>query len=162
MFENDMRQHCCCFTGHREHKLKRPEEEIRKELEKAVGQAIEDGYTTFITGMATGTDIWAGEIVLQMKKHYPDLKLIAVVPYKGFEKNWDKSSQERYYNLLTHADLVQYICPHYTHYVFQIRNEWMVDRSSRVIAVYNGEAGGTRNTIRYARNAAVPVEIITG
>ena len=162
MSETDMRQHRCCFTGHREHKLKRPEDEIRKDLKEAVLQAIEGGYTTFITGMATGTDIWAGEIVLELKKQNPDLKLIAAVPYEGFEKSWDKDWKDRYRYLLTQADLVRYICPHYASYAFQKRNEWMVDRSSRVIAVYNGEAGGTRNTIRYAKKMAVPVEIITG
>ena len=41
-----------------------------------------------------------------------------------------------------------------------IRNEWMVDRSARVIAVYNGEAGGTRNTIAYAAKKNVTVRQI--
>jgi hypothetical protein len=33
----------------------------------------------------------------------------------------------------------------------------MVDRSARVIAVYNGASGGTRNTIKYAEKHCVPV-----
>ena len=33
----------------------------------------------------------------------------------------------------------------------------MVDRSSRVIAFYNGESGGTRNTILYAESKGVEV-----
>lgn len=38
----------------------------------------------------------------------------------------------------------------------------MVDRSSRVVAVYNGEPGGTRNTIDYARsNQDVSIETIS-
>ena len=36
-------------------------------------------------------------------------------------------------------------------------NEWMVNHSARVIAVYNGEAGGTRNTIVYANKHGVDV-----
>ena len=36
----------------------------------------------------------------------------------------------------------------------------MVDRSSRVIAAYNGESGGTKNTIRYANSKNVEVENI--
>ena len=74
-----MRQHRCCFTGHREHKLHRAEDEIRKALEEAILLAIRGGFTTFITGMATGVDIWAGEIVLELKSQYPELKLIAAV-----------------------------------------------------------------------------------
>ena len=46
------RPKCCCFTGHRENKLKRSEKEILEDLKQAINQAIDDGYTTFITGMA--------------------------------------------------------------------------------------------------------------
>lgn len=40
---------------------------------------------------------------------------------------------------------------------FQRRNEWMVDHAGRVIAVFNGEKGGTKNTIDYAERQHVPV-----
>ena len=42
MSETDLRLHRCCFTGHREHKLHRPEAEIRKDLENAILLAIKD------------------------------------------------------------------------------------------------------------------------
>lgn len=40
---------------------------------------------------------------------------------------------------------------------FQLRNVWMVDHSSRLIACWDGEPGGTANTIQYAkrRNTAI-------
>ena len=55
------------------------------------------------------------------------------------------------------ADLKRFICEKYSKACFQIRNEWMVKHSARVIAVYNGEAGGTRNTIVYANKHGVDV-----
>ena len=45
---------------------------------------------------------------------------------------------------------------------YQKRNEWMVDHSSRVIAFFNGEPGGTANTIDYARKRGVDVVIVGG
>lgn len=47
---------------------------------------------------------------------------------------------------------MKYICPGYSRSCFQTRNEWMVNHSARVIAVYNGERGGTKNTIDYANS----------
>lgn len=41
-----------------------------------------------------------------------------------------------------------------------MRNEWMVDRSSLVIAVYNGESGGTKNTIECAKAHGIEVVMI--
>ena len=37
----------------------------------------------------------------------------------------------------------------------------MVNRASRVIAVYNGTAGGTRNTIEYAKAQGVCLRVIS-
>ena len=58
------------------------------------------------------------------------------------------------------ADLVRFICPGYSEDCFQRRNQWMVDHSARVIAVYNGQPSGTRNTIEYARRYGVPVVLL--
>lgn len=55
--ESEMRMHRCCFTGRRPQKLRRSGKEIKANLENAIQQAIADGYTTFITGMAYGVDI---------------------------------------------------------------------------------------------------------
>jgi len=38
----------------------------------------------------------------------------------------------------------------------------MVDHSTRVIAVYNGEPGGTKNTIDYANRMNIAVAQIKG
>lgn len=72
--ENEKRLHRCCFTGHRPEKLSLSENEVKHLLEKAIDNAIADGYVTFITGMAKGTDIWAAEIVLEKKKRNDDFR----------------------------------------------------------------------------------------
>lgn len=150
-----MRLRRCCFTGHRPQKLRRSEKEIKVDLETAIQQAITDGYTTFITGMAYGVDIWAGQIVVQLRKSNPALHLIAAVPFRGFEDRWSADWKRAYQELLEQADLVMYICPGYNAGAYQRRNEWMVDHSSRMIAVFNGEPSGTKNTIEYANKQAV-------
>lgn len=153
--EAELRLHRCCFTGHRPEKLIRSEAEIKKDLEAAILQAINDGFVTFITGMARGVDIWAAEIVLQLRKQNPNLHLITASPYEGFESRWTEDWKVRYNTVMEQADLIRYVCKGYSKACFQIRNEWMVDRSARVIAVYNGEPGGTRNTIEYAEKNKV-------
>ena len=160
--EEEMRLHRCCFTGHRPEKLRRSEQAIRSDLEKQIKQAIADGFTTFITGMARGTDIVAGEIVLQLRSEKNPVRLICASPYPGFEEGWSIVWQERYRNILDIADLVRYISPCYSRSCFQIRNEWMVNHSSRVIAVFNGQPSGTKNTIDYAHRHGVPVIQIEG
>lgn len=160
--ETKLRKHRCCFTGHRPEKLSRTERAIKSDLKKEIKLAIKDGYTVYLTGMARGTDLWAAEIVLALRKRNKDLKLICAVPYEGFELRWSEPWQNLYQQILAEADLVKVVGNGYHPGIFQIRNEWMVDRSSRIIAVYNGQSGGTRNTICYADKHSIPVRSIDG
>lgn len=162
MTENDKRMHRVCFTGHRPEKLTRTEKDIVRDLEKEIRQAIADGLSVFITGMARGVDIWAAQIVLSLRNSGYDIKLICACPYDGFESGWSKDWQKQYKEILAAADYVKYVCEGYSRSCFQIRNEWMVNHAARVIAVFNGEKSGTKNTIDYAAKAGIPVVRIEG
>lgn len=155
--ENEKKQHRCCFTGHRPNKLDYSESEIKPLLETAVDNAISDGYVTFITGMAEGVDIWAAEIVLEKKKHNTALHLICAIPHPDFEKRRGFFEERRYNHILKNSDYVTTISDHYYKACYQKRNEWMVDRSSLVIAVWNGQPSGTKNTIDYAKRQGIDV-----
>lgn len=160
--ESELRRHRCCFTGHRREKLTRSEVEIRLDLAREILQAIDEGYIVFITGMARGVDQWAAEIVLQLRKKNKDLKLICAVPYEGVEKRWSFREQWAYRNILSKADYIQVIGQEYSPDIFQIRNEWMCNHSSKLIAVYNGHPSGTRNTINYAIRQGIAITRIQG
>lgn len=160
--EAEMRLHRCCFTGHRPEKLRRTEREIRNDLEREIRKAVHDGLNVFISGMARGVDINAAEIVLQIRSEGYPVRLICASPYPGFEQSWNQNWQARYGAVMAAADLVRYICPRYSRECFQTRNEWMVNHSSRVIAVFNGRPSGTKNTIDYALRQGVPVIQIKG
>lgn len=160
MTEAEKRTHRVCFTGHRPEKLTRSERDIKRDLEKEIRQAMEDGLTVFISGMARGVDIWAAQIVLRLRGQGHDIKLICACPYAGFESRWSESWQKQYRQVLAAADFVKY--GEYSPSCFQARNEWMVNHSSRVIAVFGGRKSGTKNTIDYALKSGVPVVHIEG
>lgn len=162
MTETEKRLHRVCFTGHRPEKLTHSDKDIKKELEKEIRQAVTDGLNVFITGMARGVDIWAAQIVLRLRDEGYDVKLICACPYDGFECGWNQEWQKQYREILTAADFVKYVCGGYSRSCFQVRNEWMVNHSARVIAVFNGENGGTKNTMDYAAKAGVPIVTIKG
>ena len=157
MKEEEMRKHRCCFTGHRPDKMELGEKEIKPLLEKAIDDAISKGFVTFITGMAMGTDIWAAEIVLEKKKKNEAIRLICALPHPNFESRRSLTEKMRFSKILKKADLVRQINEHYFTGCYQVRNEWMVDRSNLVIAVFNGQKSGTKNTIDYAKKKNVQV-----
>lgn len=146
------------FTGHRPNKLGGYDEEvdqikeIKFQLKKHIDMAIRMGYTSFITGMAIGVDTWASEAVLDAKKENPELKLICAIPFKGQEHMWPLPSKKRYWKIVDNADEIHIISEgDYTVEKMQLRNEWMVDHSKVLIAVWNGTKSGTGNCIKYAK-----------
>ena len=112
--------------------------------------------------MARGVDIWAAQIVLMLRDEGYNVKLMCACPYEGFERGWSQEWQKAYREILAAADFVKYVCEGYSRACFQIRNEWMVNHSARVIAVFNGEKSGTKNPIDNATRQNVPVQFIKG
>lgn len=155
--EAEKRAKRCCFTGHRPEKLNIQEDVVRANLGEAIDMAISRGFQTFICGMARGVDLWAGQEVLLRKQRDPAIKLICATPFPGFEKSWSPYWRNVYFETASMADYKVAICQTYTRDCFQKRNEWMVTHSGLVIAAYNGEAGGTRNTVLFANRHQVPV-----
>ena len=138
----------CCVTGHRDIPQKEMNH-VRAALRREIDCAVADGYTCFMSGFAEGADQYFVEIVMELQKENPALKLIAVLPYR---KRLDslKSTAGSYEMLEACADVVV-MQEEYQPSVYSHRNRYMVEHSDRVIAVYDGrEKGGTVRTIRFA------------
>ena len=118
--ERILRQHRCCFTGHRPEKCSRDAEEIRAELGQEIDLAIDNGFTTFITGMARGTDLWAGQIVMERKRQDTHLHLICAIPYPGFEKKWSEQWRSLYQRVLDASDYTKYFFQKFSYASFQV------------------------------------------
>ena len=112
--------------------------------------------------MAKGVDIVAAEIVLRLREQDKRLKLICALPHPGFGLHWGGGWTERFQSVLAQADLESAICSSFSYASYQARNEWMCRHSGLVIAVFNGERGGTKNTLDYARKIGVPSILING
>ena len=160
------REHSCCFTGHRPQKLPWGFDEsdthcveLKRKLRSAIKLAITHGITMFYTGMAMGTDLWAAEIVLRLRSEGEQIRLIAACAFRGMEERWDTEWQERYRSILLSANGVYYIGERPGTASFLKRDRWMVDHASRLIAVYCGVPGGTRETIEYAKAEGIEVVV---
>lgn len=141
-----MKEKTCCVTGHREIPAEKIEY-VTAELEKEILAAAEDGCTRFISGLAEGVDLIFAAIVTKLKARGQPLVLEAAIPYAGRLKSKDPLFQK----MLSVCDRQKVLCDRYSYDCFFLRNRYMVDESSRVIAVYDGRAGGgTSYTIHYA------------
>lgn len=158
--EEELRKHRCAFTGHRPEKVVGQEGYAIVELRKAIEAAVRDGYTTFITGCSRGVDLWAADIVIEMRRYDKRLKLVCAIPFEGFDDKWPPDWKKHLNLIKKEADWIQIISKEYHADAYQKRNTWMVNKASKIIAVCNGEPSGTLNTVRYAEAQNVSVHMI--
>lgn len=120
--------------------------------------AYADGCRNFFCGMAMGYDLLAAETVLSLQSELPDLRLIAVIPYRGQTERWSDAMKSRHDDILRNANDTVILSEHYYQGCLLRRNDYMVGRSSRLIAWFNGNPkGGTFYTYRIAKAKGLTV-----
>jgi uncharacterized phage-like protein YoqJ len=127
-----------CFSGHRYY-VSAPDDEAR--LAAALEAAFEDGYRTFISGMAPGFDLAAGEAAVRLRSLHTEVALVAAIPFAGQPAGYSTADRARYDALLAAADEVRVLAERYSHGCYLRRDDWMVGRSGRIICWYDGAGG---------------------
>jgi len=161
------------FTGHRPPDLGGWDEDndiarqVKRWLYASIVRAIEKGKRTFITGMATGVDIWAAEAVLALKGTYHDLRLVCACPYMSQPDRWARFNKARWRRLMEEADEFHIISDdppegaNGSEFARRLngRNHWMVNSAPVGIGVMRSDkaSGGTRNCLSYAKRKQCPV-----
>ena len=110
---------------------------------------------TFITGMAAGFDLWAADEAIKL-----GLDITAAVPWRGHKPR--KADEELYAHILASAKSVVYVVDQDNYpggWVYQKRNEWMVDHADLIMAYWNPNKpfGGTYNCYQYAKDQDKPI-----
>ncbi|MBO5421208.1 MAG: DUF1273 family protein [Clostridia bacterium] len=158
-----------CFTGHRPQTLKflwNEECEMCKNLKMQIKNTItelieKENAFHFISGMALGVDMICAEIVLDLKKTYPQITLECAIPCETQAAKWTEKYRDRYFNTIIASDKETLLQTHYTADCMMKRNKYMVDKSDIVVAVWNGSKGGTANTVNYAKQSGKTIKQIT-
>jgi uncharacterized phage-like protein YoqJ len=152
------------FTGHRPPRIGgyNVPNPIYTEIRAAINMILETYKRTcptlrVITGMAQGVDQWAAELCIEL-----DIPFTAAIPFKGQENMWPESSKREYHRLLEKADKVVIVSEgDFSAEKMQIRNEWMVNNCTLLVAVYDGSAGGTSRAVKYAEKVGREVKRIS-
>lgn len=164
----DLNSTTLCFTGHRSQKLpwlfNETDErclEMKKVLRVEIESSILSGYKTFISGMAIGFDMICAEIVLELKKKYTDIKIIGALPCKNQDCKWREKEKNRYRKLISQLDETRCIYDEYNGAeCMHERNCYMINKSSKVIALFDGKSGGTKKTLEYAKVQGLKIVVI--
>lgn len=137
------------LTGHRPEKIEDSMDVkifFRREFERLQPERV-------IQGCASGCDLWGGAVAINM-----GFDVTSAKPWAGFRpRAADRALYEWVLNnskeVVDVTEYIKYPGP----WVYQKRNEWMVDHATMVLAVWDGTSGGTSNCVCYAKTNHVPV-----
>lgn len=141
------------ITGHRPTNIggyKIPNPTYTKIYDQVLNTFKEINPKCIISGMALGTDQLAVKVAIES-----GIPFIACVPFIGQESIWPAESQKEYQRLLSLAQEVVIVSPgSYSAQKLMIRNQWIVENSDEILAVWNGQTqGGTYSCVQLAQKA---------
>ena len=125
------------------------------DIERAIIDAIEDGIENFLNGGQGYFDQACASVVHRLKKRYPQIKNILVIPYRDFSVFNDSLFDEIVYPFESHT---------FSYYTYKgnipKRNRILVDRSSVAIC-YVYRSGGASKTLDYAKKKNLKIIDLT-
>lgn len=151
-----MKNKTCCFSGHRKLQSVKKYELVSK-LEKVIIELAESGFLYFETGGALGFDTLVAQTVLRLKKDYPQIKLVLVLPCESQSIKWKNEDREIYERIKSRADKVIYTSKYYFRGCMHKRNRYLVDSSSVCVCFLSESTGGTFYTVNYAMKNGIKV-----
>lgn len=153
-----MKEKTIAFTGHRMIPVEQMDA-VRMLLNSRIREAYRNGYRCFLCGMALGFDMLAAEEILSLKEGLPELKLVAVVPFRNQDALWTDDWKQKYRRILKQADRVILLNEIFYRRCLLDRNDFMLKHCSKVIAFFNGSPkGGSFYTCKEAERMGISVE----
>lgn len=161
-----LKEKTVCFSGHRPEKLPfggDSSAEITRVLKSLlydeILKSIHDGYNTFVTGLANGFDTWAAEIIIELKGNGYDIRLVSASPYESHGSGFNVAERWARARIIENSDEFVNVSKNYDKNCMKRRNEYMVNRSSKLIAMVSDYKSGTGQTIRYAKSQGLELKI---
>lgn len=125
-----------------------------------IENAILDGADTFYCGLTSGVDLWAADIVLHMQRQFPQVQLVAVLPYTGCLPAAQGTERYHLNSILENAAHIHTISSYYTRECFRERIRFMVTHSRRMIALTTDTRSGTGQAMRFAARAGLEMRVL--
>lgn len=143
-------------TGYKQHELgifddKHPGIKfIKKALESRFVELIDEGLEWIIISGQLGVEMWAAEVVINLKETYPLLKLAIITPFKEQEKNWNETNKGKFQNISSKADYTVSLTsiPYEAPWQFIEKDKFLMRNSDGMLIVYDEENEGSPRFIK--------------
>ncbi|MGM0157168.1 hypothetical protein IGI47_001478 [Enterococcus sp. AZ191] len=117
---------------------------IKKVLKREIQQLAEEGLEWIIVSGNLGVELWATEIVAELKLDYPELHLGIIYPFMAFGSNWNENNQEKKRLAEQLSDYVEAVSHQRYQSPSQLRNHtrFLLEHTDGCLLIYDEEFPG--------------------
>ena len=133
------------------------EDEIWKRVSACLNPLLEEGVRYFGVGGTLGFDTLVAEKLLVLRGSPPQIRIILVQPFPGYQSRWTPAQQARAAAVEARVDKVVVCCQTPRREAFLARDRHLVDNAGCCIAWCTSATGGTAYTLRYAQRQGLRV-----
>lgn len=137
---------------------------LKAAIRKKLIEFIEEGLEWVLISGQFGVELWAGEVVLDLKSEY-DIKLAIFPPFENQDSRWPDDTKELYQQLIMEADFYRpiYWGEYKGPYQFKAKNTWLINKSDACLILMDEEFPGSNRFIyeETKKVAHYPVFFIT-
>lgn len=138
------------ITGYRNFELGVFKEEdakvkvIKKVIKDTLVQYLDAGLQWVLLAGNLGVELWSAQIIDELKKTYPVLKLALIYPYYSFGKQWNEKNQALLQSIEKQADYVDAVSHHEYQNPGQLKSHthFLLTHSQATVILYDEEFSG--------------------
>ncbi|WP_082193183.1 DUF1273 domain-containing protein [Bacillus rubiinfantis] len=141
---------------------------IKLALKQALLTKIDEGLEWVLISGQLGVELWAAEVVFELQRQFPELKLAVITPFLHQEDKWKEVNQEWYQSILAQADFVDSITKkgYENPWQFRIKNQYFLEKSDGLLLIYDQEKDGSPKylydlAVTYQKQHPFTIELIT-
>jgi uncharacterized phage-like protein YoqJ len=141
---------------------------IKAAIKKELFQMLEEGLEWVLISGQLGVELWAAEVVFELKSEFPDVKLAVITPFLDQEASWSENNSEWYKSTLVQADFIDSVTKkgYEKPWQFRLKNQFFIEKSDALLLLYDQEKEGSPKYIyemalQYQNNHSYPIQLIT-
>ncbi|MGD7045394.1 DUF1273 domain-containing protein [Jeotgalibacillus proteolyticus] len=118
---------------------------IKKAIKQHIEAKVGEGLEWVLVSGQLGVEMWAAEVVIELKDRFPELKLAILTAFEKHEEKWNENNQEMYQQVVLEADFVDAISkkPYQNPQQLKNKNLFHLTKSDGLLMIYDEEKEGS-------------------